>query len=66
MNKNLTVIIPSYKSKKLVLSHINLLCKKYKIIIIENSYDRSLEKIIKKKFSNVDFYLKKILGMVKQ
>ena len=62
MNKNLTIIIPSYKSKKLVLSHVNLLCKKYKIIIIENSYDKSLEKIIKKKFSNVDFYLKKNIG----
>ena len=62
MNKLLTIIIPSYRSKKLILPHLKRLSKKFKIIIIENSYDKSLEEIIKKKFLNVDIYLKKNLG----
>ena len=62
MNKFLTIIIPSYRSKKLILPHLERLSKKFKIIIIENSYDKSLEEIIKKKYLNVDIYLKKNLG----
>ena len=62
MNKLLTIIIPSYRSKKLILPHLERLSKKFKIIIIENSYDKSLEEIIKKKYLNVDIYLKKNLG----
>jgi N-acetylglucosaminyl-diphospho-decaprenol L-rhamnosyltransferase len=62
MNKLLTIIIPSYRSKKLILPHLKRLSKKFKIIIVENSYDKSLEKIIKKKYLNVDIYLKKNLG----
>ena len=48
MNKLLTIIIPSYRSKKLILPQLKRLSKKFKIIIVENSYDKSLEKIIKK------------------
>ena len=62
MNKLLTIIIPSYRSKKLILPHLERLSKKFKIIIIENSYDKSLEEIIKKKYLNVDIYLKKNIG----
>ena len=62
MNKLLTIIIPSYRSKKLILPHLKRLSKKFKIIIIENSYDKSLEEIIKKKYLNVDIYLKKNIG----
>ena len=62
MNKLLTIIIPSYRSKKLILPHLKRLSKKFKIIIIENSYDKSLEEIIKKNYLNVDIYLKKNLG----
>ena len=62
MNNLLTIIIPSYRSKKLILSHVKKLSNKYKIIIIENSYDKSLKEIIKKKFKNVEVYLKKNIG----
>ena len=62
MNKDLTIIIPSYKSKKLVLSHLIKYKNKYKIIIIENSYDSSLKKIIEDNYNNVDIYLKKNIG----
>ena len=33
MNKDLTIVIPSYKSKKLVLSHLEIFNNKYKIEI---------------------------------
>ena len=62
MNKLLTVVIPSYRSEKLVLSHLKNLHKKYKIIIIENSYDKSLKRKIENKYKNVDVFLKKNIG----
>jgi len=62
MNKLLTIIIPSYRSKKLVIPHILKFYKKFKIIVIENSNDESLRKIIEKKYKNVDIYLKNNLG----
>lgn len=62
MNKSLTIIIPSYRSKKLVIPHIRKFYKKFKIIVIENSNDLSLKKILKKKYKNVDIYLKNNIG----
>ena len=62
MNKLVTIIIPSYRSKKLILSHLNKLSKQYKIIIVENSYDKSLKEIIDNKYKNVNVYLKKNIG----
>ena len=58
MNKLLTIIIPSYRSEKLILSHIKNLSNKYKIIIVENSYDLNIKKI-NDKYPNVSVYLKK-------
>ena len=46
MNRLVTIIIPSYRSKKLILSHLNQLSKQFKIIVVENSYDKSLKEII--------------------
>jgi len=62
MNKLLTIIIPTYRSKKLILFHLKKLSKNFKIIIIENSYDKSLKEIINKKYKNVEVYLKKNIG----
>ena len=61
MNKDVTIIIPSYRSNNLILSHLKNLTN-YKVVIIENSYDNLLKKIIKKKYPNVDIYLKKNIG----
>ena len=44
------------------MSHIKNLYFKYRIIIVENSYDKSLKEIIKKKYKNVDIFLKKNIG----
>ena len=62
MNKLLTVVIPAYRSEKLVLSHLKNLYKKYKIIIIENSYDKSVKRKIENKYKGVDVFLKKNIG----
>ena len=62
MNKLLTVVIPSYKSKNRILSHISKLSKKLIIIVIENSEDINLKKQISKKFRNTKIYLKRNIG----
>jgi N-acetylglucosaminyl-diphospho-decaprenol L-rhamnosyltransferase len=62
MNKIVTLIIPSYRSKKLILFHLKKLSNKFKIIIVENSNDKPLKKIVENKYKNVDIYLKKNIG----
>ena len=62
MSKLLTVVIPSYKSRNRIISHISKLSKKLNIIVIENSEDIHLKKQISKKFGNTRVYLKKNIG----
>ena len=62
MNKLVTLIIPSYRSKNLILKHIKNFYNKHKIIIIENSYDTKLKNLIQKNFPRVAVYLKKNIG----
>jgi len=62
MNKNLTIVLPSYKSRKLILKHIRDISKKIQIIIIENSNDITLKKILDKKYKNVKTILKDNIG----
>ena len=62
INKDLTIVLPSYRSKNLILDHLKKLSNKYKIIIIENSFDKNLEKIVKQNYKNVDIYLRKNIG----
>ena len=62
MNKFLTIVITGYRSEKLILSHLKNLYKKYKIIIIENSYDKSLKRKIENKYKDIDVFLKKNVG----
>ena len=62
MLKDLTIVLPSYKSKKLILEHIKKIPKKIKFIIVENSNDRLLKKEIQNKYKNVKVFLKKNIG----
>ena len=62
MNKNLTIVLPSYRSSNLILNHVKKLSDKYKIIIIENSFDKNLAKILKQNYKNVNIYLRKNIG----
>ena len=47
LNKEVTIVIPSYKSRFLLINHLNYFSKKYRVIVIENSGDQILKKIIK-------------------
>ncbi len=49
MNKILTILLPSYKSKKLILKHVKNISKKIQIIVIENSRDATLKKNLRQK-----------------
>ena len=54
MNKEITIILPSHRSANLVLNFIKDIHIKYKIIIIDNSNDIELKKIIKKNYPDVN------------
>lgn len=62
MNKILTIIIPSYKSRRLILKHVDNISNKIKIIVIENSKDRILKKKLDQKYRNVKIILKDNIG----
>ena len=62
MFKDVTIVLPAYRSRKLLLRHINKVSKKIKFIIVDNSNDRILKKEIESKFNNVKVFLKKNIG----
>ena len=62
MEKLITVVLPSYKSGKLLISHLEKISKKIKIIIIENSKDKKLKKKIEKNYKNARVYLRNNIG----
>ena len=62
MHKELTIVLPSYKSRELIIQHINNLSKKFKFIIVDNSYDKKLKKDLEGKYKNVKVYLRKNIG----
>jgi len=53
MNKELTVVLISHKSKKLITRFVKEIYDKFEIIIIDNSNDRELEKEINQDYSNI-------------
>jgi hypothetical protein len=53
MNSSTTAIIVSYKSKWIIENCIKSIEKKYKIIVIDNSKDYELKKILEKKYKNL-------------
>jgi GT2 family glycosyltransferase len=56
MNKKLTVIILAHKSKNLVLDFIKNIYNEFKIIVIDNSNDLKLKKIIKTKYLKINIH----------
>lgn len=62
MYKSITIVLPAYKSRSLLLGHIKKISKKIKIIIVDNSYDKKLKKEIENKHKNVTVFLKKNIG----
>lgn len=62
MKKDLTIIIPSYKSKKLIKNHIKKFSNKIQIIVIENSQDKILKRYLDEKHKNTKTILKNNIG----
>jgi len=62
MNKLLTIVIPSYKSKPKIIDHVKKISKKIPIIIVENSEDKILKIFLEKEHKNVKVFLKKNIG----
>tara|TARA_B110000483_G_scaffold221776_1_gene278061 strand:- start:296 stop:1171 length:876 start_codon:yes stop_codon:yes gene_type:complete len=62
MSKKLTIVIPTYKSHKIIFKLLKTISKTYKIIVIENSFDNNFKNRIEKKYLNVKVYLKKNIG----
>ena len=62
MHNYITIVLPSYKSGELILSHLKKISKKIKVIIIENSKDKKLKKKIENKYKNAKVYLQNNVG----
>ena len=62
MSKKLTIVIPTYKSHKIIFKLLKTISRTYKIIIIENSFDNRFKNRIEKKYLNAKVYLKKNIG----
>ena len=52
-NKDITIIITSFKSEKKILNCINSLGEDLKIIVIENSNDKKLKNKLEIKYTNL-------------
>ena len=61
LNKEVTVVIVSHKSRKLIVNLIKKIYK-YKIIVIDNSNDFLLKKELKIKFPKINIHLVKNNG----
>ncbi len=57
MNKDVTIILLTHKSKKLVLKFIKDLYKKFRIIIVDNSNDIDLKNEILENYPEIDIHI---------
>ena len=62
MQRLLTIVIPFYRSEKLIISHLKRIPSKYRIIIIDNSYNKFFKKI---EIITILIYLNIILNFIK-
>jgi len=60
---DVTIIIITYKSEKIIYDFIKKIPSNIKTIIIENSQNHNLKKDIEKKFKNIKFYIKENNGV---
>ena len=61
--ENLTIIIVTYKSDRIIYNFIKKIPKKINVIVVENSNNIKLKKNIEKKFLNTKVYLRKNKGV---
>ena len=60
---DITIIIITYKSEKIIYDFLKKIPPTLKIIIVENSDNHELKKDIEKKYKNISFYIKKNDGV---
>ena len=59
----ITFIIVSFKSRKVIFNCIDSLPRFSNIIVIENSYDRDLKRDLESKYDNIEVILNENIGM---
>ena len=55
--KDITIVITSFKSDKIIRNCLNSIDKQSKVILVENSNDIEIKKNIEKEFNNVECFL---------
>jgi len=66
INKDLTIVINTFKSSDKIFKCLDSIGSSYKIIVVENSSDTSFKKNLEKKYKNVNCFLtNKNLGYAK-
>lgn len=66
MNKDLTIVFSSFQSQHLLINLLKQFSNEYKIIIVENSLDISVKRLLEQKFNNVSVVIpKQNLGLAK-
>ena len=65
-HKDITIIITTYKSDKIISNCVNSIDENYKILIVENSNNKEFKNFIENKFKNVECILaQKNIGYAK-
>jgi len=54
---DITIVITSFKSDKIIRNCLNSIDRQYQIILVENSNDLELKKSVEREFSNVECIL---------
>ena len=62
-SNEITFVIVSFKSEKIIFNCINSLPKNSKIIVIENSYNTNLKNDLENKYDNIEVILNSNSGM---
>tara|TARA_Y100000389_G_C17380350_1_gene474016 strand:+ start:352 stop:1188 length:837 start_codon:yes stop_codon:yes gene_type:complete len=60
---NITIVIITYKSEKIIYDFINKIPSTIKTIIVENSQNYKLKTDIEKKYKNISFYIRENNGV---
>ena len=61
--KDLTIIIVTFKSDKIIYKFIKKIPKEISVIVVENSKNLKLKKNLEKKYKNTKVYLRKNEGV---
>jgi len=55
--KDITIVVTSFKSDKIIRNCLNSIDRQYQVILVENSNNLELKKSVEREFSNVECIL---------